>query len=149
MTKRVETHHYKESGLPYVFLEGVKKYYCSCGEWEVEIPRPGKIEEKLSQTIVEKSPCLNGAEIRFLRKHLEFSVKDFAYLLGVHRVTVSRWENNQVKIDKCYDSIIRALIASKGLPSILLALKIAKKKSRSHRYTIRPSKLYRRQASAA
>ena len=53
----------------------------------------------------------NFAEIRFLRKNLHLKINEFAQLLGVDRVTVSRWENEHEKPSRSADRLIRLTYA--------------------------------------
>ncbi|MFO8056428.1 MAG: helix-turn-helix domain-containing protein [bacterium] len=136
LKKKTGRYHYTESGLPNVYLDGITIYYCSCGEVMPEIPCIEELHERLARDIAENSPRLTGPEIRFLRKHLELKPVDFAKLLGVSKVTVSRWEHNKVKIDKAYEGIIRALVKSKEFRSVLENVTEKRQSGGSHRYVI-------------
>jgi len=143
LKKRKGRYHYKESGLPKVYLDGINIYYCSCGEEIAEIPCIEILYEALAEIIVEKSPRLTGPEIRFLRKHFELKANEFAKLLGVSKVTVSRWENDKVRIDKSYEHMIRALIKSKDFREVLESIRkrSQKKESKKHHYVLDPKEL--------
>jgi len=137
MKKKKGRHHYTESGLRDVYLEGVTIYYCDCGEEMAGIPRVTELHRCLARIIVEKSPHLDGSEIRFLRKNLGLKSVDFAKMLGVSKVTVSRWETGAVKIDKSYDQMIRGLVQSDQFRKLLAKMNTAKAKTaKSHRYVL-------------
>lgn len=143
MKKKTGRHHYVESGLPNVFLEGINIYYCSCGAREPGIPCIEPLHKLIAEIIVEKSPRLTGPEIRFLRGQLELKANELAKILGVSKVTVSRWENDKVKIDKSYDHMIRALIKSKDFRAVLESIRKRdkKKETKKHRYVLDPKEL--------
>lgn len=125
--KVVEKYHYLESGLPNVYLKGVTMYYCSCGEEMVGIPCPEGLHDQIAKTIAKNSRPLTGDEIRFLRKHLGLMSGDLARILGVSKVTVSRWENSKAKIDKSYESILRAMTRDKKLRKLFQDINVKKK----------------------
>src|SRR5262249_35622032 len=55
-------------------------------------------------------PCpLRGQDIRFLRKQLGFSAREWAKFLRTDASTLSRWENDQQEIGTQSDSLIRLL----------------------------------------
>jgi transcriptional regulator with XRE-family HTH domain len=55
-------------------------------------------------------PCpLRGSDIRFLRKQLGFSAKDWASFLRTDTSTLSRWENSQQGVGTQSDTLIRLL----------------------------------------
>jgi putative zinc finger/helix-turn-helix YgiT family protein len=147
MKKRKGRYHYEESGLPNLYLEGIDIYYCSCGEEMGAIPCIDKLHNIIMRTIVDTSPRLSGREIRFIRKNLELKASEFANLLGVSKVTVSRWENDKVKIDKSYDNMIRALVKSEDFRSVLESINNKDKgRSKSHKYVLDPNELLSRSA---
>ena len=52
-----------------------------------------------------------GEEVRFIRKALELSQAELADRLGVHRVTVARWETGEIPLDGPTSIAVRALAA--------------------------------------
>lgn len=110
MTIVGKTHKYEESGLPNVVLVGVEVRRCSkCREEEVSIPNIEGLHRCIAQTIATRRTLLSGAEIRFLRKFLGYSGRDFAGLLGVAPETVSRWENEKQPLAPGVDRAMRLL----------------------------------------
>ena len=94
LEKRVGRYHYKASGLPYVWLEGVVIRTCpGCEEGGgVEIPNLAGLHTVLTDYLIHQKARFESFEIRFLRKTLGWSSKDFAKRMGVDPATVSRWE---------------------------------------------------------
>ncbi|MBI4838849.1 MAG: helix-turn-helix domain-containing protein [Nitrospirae bacterium] len=108
MASKKEKYHYTESGLDNVFLY-TRIYKCECGETIVDIPNIYGLNELIAQIIVKKSAMLKGKEIRFIRKQLHLKATEFASRLGVDKVTVSRWENDEEKIGVANDRLIRMI----------------------------------------
>src|SRR5262245_53951997 len=97
MVTRPENYRYRESGLPYVTLTGIRISRCdACGNFEVSIPRIEALHRAIAKILIEKMTRFTGAEIRFLRKSLGLSGADFSRRMGVTVETVSRWEHNSV-----------------------------------------------------
>jgi putative zinc finger/helix-turn-helix YgiT family protein len=108
--KRQQTYHYQECGLDNVYLTNTDLRVCdACG---TKVPRLQKMPE-LHATIaraVAMQPCpLRGQDVRFLRKQLGYSAKQWATLLRTDASTLSRCENNQQKFGTQSDSLIRLL----------------------------------------
>jgi|CXWL01.1.fsa_nt_gi putative zinc finger/helix-turn-helix YgiT family protein len=95
-THTVEEYNYRESGLDNVFVRGVDLFQCACGEEYVQLPGVQEIHNQIASAILNKESLLTGAEAKFLRKWLRMTSEDLARALGVTRVTVSRWENQEV-----------------------------------------------------
>ena len=56
---------------------------------------------------------LNGKEIKFILKQIGLNEKDFAALISVDPVSVSRWENLKSEISITNDKLIRMLFIQK------------------------------------
>lgn len=110
MQKKIITHHYLESGLKNVYLEGVKEFICpKCKESYIDIPSPELIHIIIALVISSKEGMLSGEEIRFMRKELGMTGKAFAHFIGVSPITLSRWENDSGSANKseAHDRLIR------------------------------------------
>jgi DNA-binding transcriptional regulator YiaG len=57
---------------------------------------------------------MKGAEVERLRKRLGMTQAEFAKLLGVHRVTVTRWETEAVTIQPPMAKLIRMIVNSRS-----------------------------------
>lgn len=97
--------------LPGVIVEGVKVYQCqACGEEEEGFERLQELIQLIGQTLLMKQGRLSGPELRFLRKMMGWSGKDFATRMGVTPEQVSRWENGHEHIGASNNMLVRALI---------------------------------------
>ncbi len=97
--------------LPGVTLVGVDARTCpACGEVEYAIPRIEVLNAILAGQLVGKPARLAGAEVRFLRKVLGWSGRDFASRVGVTPETVSRWENGALAIGETPDKLLRMFV---------------------------------------
>jgi putative zinc finger/helix-turn-helix YgiT family protein len=107
LTEKKANHLYKESGLSNVVLVNVTVQDCpKCGEHMVLIPRLEELHRVIAKHIVEKSARLTGEEVRFLRKQLGVTAKNFAATIGVDPTTLSAWENGDA-IGGSSDRLIR------------------------------------------
>lgn len=105
-------HRFAESGLENVHLSNVDTWRCSaCGEEIVSIPRSTELMKSIAESILLKPTGLSGPEIRFLRKNLALKINELSQLVGVDRVTVSRWENDHERPSKSADRLIRLIYA--------------------------------------
>lgn len=114
-TKSGQTYHFKESGLDNVYLINIDISHCpDCKIDTVSIPNPTQLLSCLGELIILSPSLLTGPELRFLRKNLHAKINDFARILGVDRVTLSRWENGHEKITKPNDRLIRSVYLIKA-----------------------------------
>jgi len=137
---KIGEHHYSESGLPNVWLLGAEAFECECGENFAFIPCIPELHKLISHDLVMQENSLSGPEIRFLRKTMGLKAKDFAALLGVKNVTMSRWERSEVIPPETIDRLIRLFYAANmGLPEIAqeLAKKTFRKPKRKQAQIIR------------
>ncbi|WP_420943150.1 type II TA system antitoxin MqsA family protein [Archangium gephyra] len=80
-------------GLDGVTLKGVMVYRClKCGERLLGIHKIVEMHRQLAMAVARRREKLGPKEIRFLRKYLGLSSKDFADKMGVDKTTVSKWE---------------------------------------------------------
>jgi DNA-binding transcriptional regulator YiaG len=74
------------------------------------IPRLEELHRVLAFAIATHPSKLSGSEIRFLRKYLGWSGKDFATTIGVAAETVSRWENDKERIGLVPERLLRVMV---------------------------------------
>ena len=104
----VGMHPYEVVDGLHVLLKGVKKTSCpECGEIGVVIPKINQLNETIAKAIAAKPERLAPAEVRFLRKQLGWSGKDFAHRFGVTPETVSRWENGARQMSATAERLLR------------------------------------------
>jgi putative zinc finger/helix-turn-helix YgiT family protein len=116
---KIGEYHYTESGLPNVWLLGVEVFECECGESFAFIPCIQELHKLIARDMVTQENSLSGPEIRFLRKIMGLKAKEFANLVGVKNVTVSRWERGEITPPEPIDRFIRLFYASNmNLPEV-------------------------------
>ncbi|MGO9124970.1 MAG: helix-turn-helix domain-containing protein [Terriglobales bacterium] len=106
-----EPYHFVASGLPNVFLVGVRYFRCQCGEELADIPSIKQLLNLIARDLIEKDSALGGAEIRFLRKRLGKKAADFAKQIGLEPETLSRIENDHLAPSERTDKLIRLYYA--------------------------------------
>lgn len=96
--------------LPKVQLKGVLRYSCNnCSFGEVEIPDLELLTQKLIEFLVTRKRRLDGEEVSFLRKTLDFSQAEIANILGVRPETFCRWEKERSKMNETAERLLRVL----------------------------------------
>lgn len=133
-------HRYEESGLSHVVLTDMDFYQCpKCGETMPVFSSLEQLHQTIGKRLLEKTTLLTGEEIRFLRKEMGLSAVKLAEILGVSKVTVSRWETGQERIGSSVDRAIRLLYLlsqANDLDPIIGNLRQIGKRQRSERITI-------------
>jgi putative zinc finger/helix-turn-helix YgiT family protein len=109
MTGKRENYQYQEAGLKSVVLLNIVVYHCECGAIVPEIPYAGILHHCIAMNVLQKKALLSGEEIRFVRKAAGFSATELARVMGMDKVSVSRWENEKKKISKDSDRLIRVV----------------------------------------
>ena len=87
-----------DSALLGVVLSGEIRSVCpNCGEEYIRIANPRAIRTQLVRAVVDrtKERRLRPDEIRFLRKSLGWSGRDFARAMDTTPESVSKWENGK------------------------------------------------------
>ena len=113
MRSKVRDYEYVESGLKNVVLKNITVYECAkCGEILPEIANVKQVHRWIAEYLLRKQSLLTGEEFKFLRKSMTKSAKELAPVLGVHPVTISRWENNKETIGPQSDRLIRVVFAA-------------------------------------
>jgi transcriptional regulator with XRE-family HTH domain len=117
MEMKRELYHYRESGLNNVWLKNWPILVCSkCKTKLPLLPDPDKTAKEITRALVSQTGRLDGDSIVFLRKAMHLNTAGLAKLLGVDRVTVSRWENNKRNIEFGLDLRLRRNAVNRILP---------------------------------
>jgi transcriptional regulator with XRE-family HTH domain len=93
-----EPFHFVDSGLPNVYLVGIKYFICDCGGVVAEIPAIKQLMQLIARDLVTSPLDLTGAELRFLRKRLGKKASEYCKYLGVAPETLSRVESGKQAI---------------------------------------------------
>lgn len=93
----MELYHYKDCGLPNVWLDGVERVDTPFGPG-VSIPAVEQLHTEIGKAIASAAKQMTGPEVKFLRTELDLSQKTLASLLDVTENTVRRWEHGEVAI---------------------------------------------------
>jgi DNA-binding transcriptional regulator YiaG len=113
--------HFIDSGLPNVYLIGIKYFVCEkCGAVVAEIPAMKQLMTVIARDLVESNSSLTNDEVRFLRKRLGKKASDFAKELGITPDHLSRLENDRLSIPEPLDKLIRLVYAVSAGDSQLL-----------------------------
>ena len=114
MEGKREDYHYRESGLSSVVLEDILVYHCkNCRASVPEIPAVGVLHMLITWKILQKNSLLSADEIRFVRKAVGYSATELAKVMGVNKVSVSRWESGSQRIGKESDRLLRLVCFAK------------------------------------
>ena len=114
-------YHFVNSGLPNIYLVGIRRFKCECGQEFVEIPALKQLMALIARNVVVKNEALTGAEVRFLRKQLGQKAIDFAAKVKLQPETLSRMETGKQEIGAKTDNYIRVYYALASRDHVLLA----------------------------
>lgn len=97
-------------------VEGTLHTCRSCGATFHEFSRVEELSREVAQTIARQEPRLLPEQIRFLRKYLGYSGKDFAEFLSIAAETVSRWESktSPMQMQLSTEKLIRLMALTKS-----------------------------------
>lgn len=112
MSEKTGTHHFLESGLSNVYLENISIRECACGYSEVSLPAFMNLQEILCKALISSPYPLKGEEIKYIRSAMGFHAKDLAKRLSVSAVTVSRWENGKVRMNRANAYLLKMMVNS-------------------------------------
>jgi len=101
-------------GLPGVTLYTDVARCQQCDAHEVIIPNLDGLLKAIAREIVGRRARLSPAEVRFLRKVLGWSGRDFAEHMGTSVETVSRWENGATPIGPQADRLLRLMVLTRN-----------------------------------
>ena len=104
-------YHYKECGLPYVYLTNGFTIDKVEDEEFVSIDNLYELHALIGRNIVSQVRPIYHQEFKFIRIELNMSQKALGNLLGVDTQTVARWEKGQSVIPRTADVTLRALYA--------------------------------------
>jgi DNA-binding transcriptional regulator YiaG len=108
MVSSVELYHYRECGLPNIWMERCTVLSCQrCQIRMAVLPDPETAAREIALALALQEKRLDARSILFLRKFLRLKSMELAVLLRVNRVEVSRWENCQSAIDAINDFRLR------------------------------------------
>jgi DNA-binding transcriptional regulator YiaG len=85
---------FKGFGFPILILK--PKYLETQGGKVLDVDYT-KLEILAFKALIYKSGRYTGAEIKFIRNHMEYTQKTFADLLPVNRSSVTNWESKNLK----------------------------------------------------
>ena len=88
-----------------------EKYECPNGHRFTGFTAILQTYQKIADNLITKPTPLTGEEIRFLRKHIGMSAKDFASFMSVAPESVSKWEHDKMPMTALYEKRLRARVA--------------------------------------
>lgn len=98
---------YPESGLDNVQLLNVPIWRCEDGHDEVEIPAVEQLHDLLAHQIVRQPVPLAARDIRFLRRRLNLTARDFAAQMGWTPEWQSQLENGHQAATRTAELLMR------------------------------------------
>lgn len=104
-----------DSGLPNVYLIGIRYFTYPDGRIVPEIPAIKQLMQLIARELIEQKEPLTGDAIRFLRKRLGQKQVDFARAIGIEPETLSRCENGHQRLGEANDKLVRLYYAIAAL----------------------------------
>lgn len=102
-----ESRAYPESGLENVQLLNVPIWRCESGHEEVEVPNVEQLHDLLAHQVVRQPAPLSSRDIRFLRRRLRLSARDFSSRMGWTPEWQSQLENGHQVATRTADLLMR------------------------------------------
>lgn len=107
------SHHYTESGLLNVYIEGIAVEIDDDGDEIVTIPAVNELHHVIALGIVSHSKGMSGDELRFLRTEMGLTQAELANLVHRDKQSIGRWERDEVEINSASEALIRRLAVEK------------------------------------
>jgi DNA-binding transcriptional regulator YiaG len=109
----MNSHHYTESGLQNVFIEGLEIAIDDEGDEVVTIPAINELHRVIAYGIVSHKHGISGDELRFLRSEMGYTQNELAVLVHHDKQSIGRWERGEYEIDSSAEAIVRRLAIEK------------------------------------
>ena len=106
--------HYTQCGLDNIYLVNGFQQREAAGEVYTAVKDVEDLHASIALCLARKK-VLSGQEIRFLRKHLEYTQKDLGDHLGVSDQSIARYEKDRGAMDASADGLFRLLVIGKAL----------------------------------
>lgn len=113
--------HFVDSGLPNVYLAGIRYFTYPDGRIAADIPAVKQLMRLIARDLIQQQEPLTGDEIRFLRKRLGQRQNELAQAIGIQPETLSRCENGHQDLGESTDKFIRYYYALSALDDMELA----------------------------
>lgn len=108
-----KAHHYTESGLLNVYIEGIVVETDDDGDEIVTIPAINELHRTIALGIVSHAKGIAGEELRFLRTEMGLTQAELAALVHRDKQTIGRWERNEIEIDSSAEALLRRFAIEK------------------------------------
>lgn len=108
-----KAHHYTESGLLNVYIEGIAVETDDDGDEIVTIPAINELHRTIALGIVSHAKGIAGEELRFLRTEMGLTQAELAALVHRDKQTIGRWERNEIEIDSSAEALLRRFAIEK------------------------------------
>lgn len=105
----MSSHHYTESGLKNVYIDGLEIFPDDEGDDVITIPAVNELHHVIALGIVSHEHGISGDELRFLRTEMGLTQSELAGLVHHEKQAVGRWERGEYEIDGAAETIIRRL----------------------------------------
>ena len=100
-------YNYSESGLPNIFIDNVSYVENDRGEIIYKLGTIKVINALIAFSLLVKPFGLSGKEVKFLRKFMRLTQDGLGNLLSKSRITVNRWEQNTLALDRNAEIVLR------------------------------------------
>ena len=103
----MNSHHYTESGLQNVYIDGLVPFQDDAGDWVITIPAINELHAVIALGIVSHEHGITGDELRFLRTEMGMTQAELAEVVHHDKQAIGRWERGEYEIDSKAEAIIR------------------------------------------
>lgn len=106
-------HHYTESGLLNVYIDGIVVEVDDDGDEIITIPAVNELHQVIALGIVNHAKGISGDELRFLRSEMGLTQAELGGLVHRDKQSIGRWERNEIEIDSSAEALVRRLAIEK------------------------------------
>lgn len=108
--------HYTACGLDDIYLLNGFRYHETPYGRGVSIENAEELHKAIGHYLIGHRKALDGKDLRFLRKNMNFTQDELAKCLGVTAQTIARYEKNQTEIPGSAEKLLRIIYAFYLLP---------------------------------
>jgi len=103
------SYHYTESGLPNVYIAGLRPMTDDDGDEVITINFVNLLHREIARGIVSHEKGMSPDELRFLRTEMGITQSELAAMVHRDKQSIGRWERGECSIEGSAETVIRGI----------------------------------------